>query len=431
MSDKRIDDLDFSDLDLDMNDDAASGFDDEFGSDADDGALDGDERPSSGKKKPDMFTYAIYAAMGIAVVGVVVWQMGLLGGGNSGQPYQAPGMNGQPQAGGEIAIPGTEAADMQPATADPFNVMGTPDQLPPQDNAAAMEAMNPGSVAPDGGMPMTGQDNAMMGQPGFPASPEETPLTGVLNATDNSPLQPQQPGVPTQAGDTVPMPAPVPVGQDLSNIPVSPPVNGVDATALAPLPEAAPAMDAAPVATNAVTMDTTGADSTATAAALQQIMTRLDGLEKRMDNQASAANDNLSAEVQALKNTINELKSSRGSVSSASESKPAAKPAAKKKTSTAKKRSTSASSSAKKSGSSWDKPYQGGAAVSGSSSASGNTSGYALRAAQPDSAWVSTPDGNLRQLRVGESVPGLGTVTAIKQSGGQWTVQTSNGNITQ
>lgn len=427
MADKKVDDLDFSDLDLDMNDDA--GFNDEFDNDvgSDDEGLVDEERPAK-KKGGDMFTYAVYGVVGLAVVGVIVWQMGLLGGGNTGQPYQAPGA-GQ-QAGGEVVIPGTEAAQGVNGTADPFSVMGTPDQVAPQPNdAAMMEAMNPGTMpGQDGQQPAP----AMVDENGMPLpSPTqaqgEMPLTGVLNANDNTPVQPGDTPAATVAGETLPMPAPVPVAP------------GIEATSLAPVtptPDAIPVAQPAPTQAAMPVTESAPSSATATApnaevmAALQQITARLDKMEARIDAQKSSSDDALASEVKALKATVSELKSSRSS-SSTSENKVSSAPAKKKSTpkkSSSAKKSTSTSKN--KSDSTWDKPYQGGsAAVSASTGASAGD--YTLRAAQPDAAWVSTPNGDLQQVRVGDTVSGLGTVTGITQSGGRWNVQTSGGRISQ
>lgn len=57
---------------------------------------------------------------------------------------------------------------------------------------------------------------------------------------------------------------------------------------------------------------------------------------------------------------------------------------------------------------------------------------WELRAAQPDRAWVSRPgEKEMRLVKVGDSLPGLGKITAITYAGNLWTVQGTQGKITQ
>ncbi|MDR3425749.1 MAG: hypothetical protein P4M13_11885 [Alphaproteobacteria bacterium] len=56
---------------------------------------------------------------------------------------------------------------------------------------------------------------------------------------------------------------------------------------------------------------------------------------------------------------------------------------------------------------------------------------WVLRAATPGQAWVATsptsPD--LKQLKVGDKLPGIGNITAIQQDGGVWIVQGTKGSV--
>lgn len=403
----KMDDLDFSELDLD----GEGEFDEDFVSDDKDIGLDGDERPA--KKKPDLFTLGVYGAVGLCVIGAVVWQLGLFGG-NSSQPYSPTNADSR-----QVVIPGTEAAaalgaDGTPEAppSDPFNVMGTPEQAPAiagQPDAALTEAMNPSEV-----------------QPVAPATlPQDGLVTGVMNAADNAPLQnapvanAPAPSPDTQVGDTVPLPAPVPADTTTNSVmqaaPATPPM--IETPVEAPL---------APP-----TQTTENANTSADTTALAAIMTRLDAIEKRLDSAPSPA---ITQELQVLKQTVSELKDNTSSPSASSsdeEATPAPKKAPAKKKTTRKKSTTTAK---KASTSEWDKPYNGGAALQGQSLGSvpsGVSSSYTLRAAQPDMAWVSSNDGELKQVRVGDSLPGLGTVTGISQSNGQWSVSTSGGRVSQ
>lgn len=57
---------------------------------------------------------------------------------------------------------------------------------------------------------------------------------------------------------------------------------------------------------------------------------------------------------------------------------------------------------------------------------------WELRAAQPDRAWVSQPGKKeMRQVRVGDSLPGIGRITSIAYVGNMWIVQGTEGKITQ
>jgi hypothetical protein len=56
---------------------------------------------------------------------------------------------------------------------------------------------------------------------------------------------------------------------------------------------------------------------------------------------------------------------------------------------------------------------------------------WVLRAASPGDAWIAKSEtaSELRHVQVGDDVPGLGHVTAIRQSGDGWVVQGSEGSV--
>lgn len=57
---------------------------------------------------------------------------------------------------------------------------------------------------------------------------------------------------------------------------------------------------------------------------------------------------------------------------------------------------------------------------------------WELRAAQPGRAWVSQPgERDMRGIEVGQSLPGIGTITAINYQNGRWTVYGTQGQINQ
>lgn len=58
--------------------------------------------------------------------------------------------------------------------------------------------------------------------------------------------------------------------------------------------------------------------------------------------------------------------------------------------------------------------------------------GWELRGAQPGVAWLGRlGSGEMTRYAVGQEVPGLGTVKAVTQEGGRWTVETTGGTIRQ
>ena len=57
---------------------------------------------------------------------------------------------------------------------------------------------------------------------------------------------------------------------------------------------------------------------------------------------------------------------------------------------------------------------------------------WELRAAQPGRAWVSRPgERDMQSVEVGQSLTGIGRVTAILYQNGRWTVQGTSGQINQ
>lgn len=390
-----VDDLDFSDLDLD--DGSESGFEEE---------AEESDIPQKGRaagKKSALF-WPVAGVVILAVIGLGLWQFGIIGGGSSREPYVAEGV----QPGGTM-IPGTEAAALaqQQGASDPFNVMGTPEAAPSE--SAMAEAMTPGSAAPaldpNASQPMI----------------DDMPVTSVMPAGEA-----QQPAVegstlpmPAQPGDTVPQAAPVETAGPATETPVS------TALAEAPTPTV---MDAA---VEAAAASAASAPVNVTATDLNAIMERLEAIEKRLDAQAAApeASPAVAGELQDLKEAVARLEN-REPAAAAEE--PAPKAAPKKKT------ARKAPAKKKPATSQWDKPYDGGAVgavasvtTTTVSTAAAPTGGYSLRAAQPGIAWVSDSSGALQEVRVGDILPGIGRVNGIAETNGVWTVSGQNGRLTQ
>jgi hypothetical protein len=60
------------------------------------------------------------------------------------------------------------------------------------------------------------------------------------------------------------------------------------------------------------------------------------------------------------------------------------------------------------------------------------TSNWVLRAAQDGEAWISpTAQGQLRHVKVGETISGLGRITAIELKNGRWVVSGTQGTVRQ
>lgn len=69
-----------------------------------------------------------------------------------------------------------------------------------------------------------------------------------------------------------------------------------------------------------------------------------------------------------------------------------------------------------------DAPYKASAA---------QASSWRLRGAQPGLAIIAQDNGNVREVRAGDFVPGLGEITGVAQMNGKWVVQGTQGRISQ
>lgn len=58
-------------------------------------------------------------------------------------------------------------------------------------------------------------------------------------------------------------------------------------------------------------------------------------------------------------------------------------------------------------------------------------SSWRLRGAQPGLAIIAQENGNVREVRAGDFVPGLGEITGVAQMNGKWVVQGTQGRISQ
>ncbi len=412
MADNNHDDLDFSDLDLD-------GASDGFGDDADTGAHD-DAAPAKPRTNPVL----MYAFIGLIVLagagGIAAWQMGLLGGGTPAAPAPYTADAGQPQPGMGMDPNAMPVVQDAAGANDPFNVMGTPSGQP--------------VLGPDG-MPIP--DNAQFDATGMPIQQDQLPpvaLDGdIAEAPVTSVMPAQAPALitPPVEGSTVPMPQPVPdiVPPTTTADGMTPAASG-EAIPLTPETAGMPVVNA-PIDAPSGTAATLAPDSFTTTP------------------QPTAANDALIQENEQLSRELSDLRSELAALraekdkavnaaakAEAKASAPVTSEAAPK--APVKKKTAAKKPAKKKAVSQWDKPYNGGAVIGSSQTVAPNATvpvltdgNLSLRAAQEGTAWVADGSGRLQEVRVGDTLPNVGTVQAITQSGGQWSIVGSQGRVSQ
>lgn len=150
---------------------------------------------------------------------------------------------------------------------------------------------------------------------------------------------------------------------------------------------------------------------------------RLDRLEKKIGEAPEAAPE--SEEIKTLKETVKRLESRLSEISSARAPVPPA-PARVKKTENKESKGKTPSSSAAK-------PVRARTAVKTPGPAlTAPSPALEIRAAQPGQAWVARPgDNDLQGVSIGDSLPGIGRVTAITRVGGRWVVEGTHGRLSQ
>lgn len=200
-------------------------------------------------------------------------------------------------------------------------------------------------------------------------------------------------------------------------------------------PESAPQPEpSSPVAqTPAATPEQVAANNEAVAALegkLDSLLKRMDQIESDLGSMKSgkgADTQEIEQTVAALKEDIAEIKS-RPAATTMQETEEAPKPAPKKKKKAAPKPTVSE-----------DEAYSPAPATSPAAAtaskkpASAVASGkWELRAAQPGRAWVSKPgDRDMQAVAVGETLAGIGRITAITYQNGRWTVMGTQGVVQQ
>lgn len=395
MANNNNDDIDMTDdlSDDDLLDADLDSFDDE---NFDDENWEEPVQNQPVKKKSSLFTILLIGTAVVIGGGILFFQL-------VQSPAPAPD-----------AAQVAQAPDAVPATPAPANdLMAIQDAPPiPDANIAA-----PAPAQPQGGFmnnPAELEQSLNQAQTGVTAPPsQEMSLQTIDQAAPIAPTINQTTG----SNEALPVPQTLPSIDQIKKAPT------VQAETLAPAPEvAAPAIQPTPVqetppvaAQNTTSTSTPVATAPADAALnakLDQVMTRLDALEKNQSSGVAASSPDLTrltAALTRLENKVDQLSSSRPSTPSAASyeddapikvtPKPRARPVKKKEP---------AYSPPKKS------------------------DNWVLRSARPGEAMVAK-DGqaDLKTIRVGDSVVGIGQIQSISQIGGAWVVQGTSGRISQ
>ncbi len=249
--------------------------------------------------------------------------------------------------------------------------------------------------------------------------PSQDPFAALGNATPAAPQAPASPQ-PQAAAPVVPVPTPISGVADAQPVP-------------------APAVAQTPVSQ-------VSGDLTARVDALEQKLNDMDGklttaLDKIGTGSAAAPADD--ARLSAIQDTLDKLSARMDGLSStgdkgvvaaapvaSTEETPAEvqKPVARKVPKPVRRKMTAA-----KATSEWDQPYKttqdGEKSLSAPVSGKGSN-GWELRGAQ-DGRAVLAKDGDLREVGVGGSVPGLGQITGIAATGGRRGVAGAAGRVAQ
>lgn len=390
------------------------------------------------QKKPSNFNKIVIGA-GV-LVGAVVLVMQLGGGNNNAAPSMQPAndvvqaqpspgtpsgagnqqANNDPASGGFLNNPDGMAAlerdvvtsyndteiipyDQRPAEVDnapapPMPTAMTPDMAPPQAMAAPQATENT--------LRMPNAQEALLKRPSPP--PVDTQL-----ATDLVAPQPAAAAVPVPAVETR-IPSPV---QDTLPERIEPPV-------VAAIPQAVvqPPANAQPSAELVVKMD--------------QILSRLDGLEGEIKTLKTASRtDTPSGGVTPaqLDSQLNDVKKALTALERKIDARPAvaaAAPAPRKPDPTP----AAATPKAQILGSSAPAVRAPKPAVQAAPApvAVPATPRWVLKGAQPGRAMVAQSGNNdLRTVEVGDNLPGLGRITAILYQNGRWQVQATQGQLNQ
>lgn len=406
------DDFDADIMDSDTPLDEYDDLDDDF--ELDNGQASPAAAPVKAKKKTSKFTVVIIA-IGVIVGGIIL--MGLFGGDGSppgGQPAQNPGEQAS-QSPAATSTGDPNAAPVDANSVDPNSLAGL--QALDQQQVQQGLMTDPAAPAADGSAPVPAQgfmnDPSQLAQNPPPNIDDVTPATSAISATPADkpaevlPLptgnvaQPQILPTAAQIQKAAPVTAaePQPVKEQVKAANSGPTPRELELQSR--LDETLKRLQAvekklAQPAPAAVTPAATGAAaSSQEIAALRADLERLENKVDTLNAQPKTASKAYKASEDQEPDTVTAPKAVK---------KPAARKAANKTATT-----TSASSRASSSANKWE-----------------------LRGAQPGQAMLARQDGNdLRIVRVGDSISGIGQVTSISQSGGNWVVQGTSGRISE
>lgn len=367
----------------------------------------GEEQPAEppAKKKINWFNIGV-AVVATAVAGGLIWsKLGpqIMGGGDGMVPVASAPADASP-----VAVPvnkaGSEAAAQAAVgsslggTAVGTALLENPDQFANlSQSPAPSAAVSPAATATD---PFAALGSAA------PALPMPAPISGTpapAADTAQKPAEqavaaaaPQQPQAAVEAPKVVsaePLPGPA-AAESSSN-------DGALKAQVSALEQKLEALDSKISA--AVEQIGTAAPVAAPVddARLSSIQSALARLESRLDDLSSNRRPvDVSVDEPAPKKTVK--KSSKPKVAAKSQSK-------------------------------WDQPYSpqpSAAPAAAAQSVSAGSGGWSLRGAQTGRA-VIAKGADLREVAVGEVVPGLGEITGIANMGGRWVVQGTQGRLSQ
>jgi len=292
--------------------------------------------------------------------------------------------------------------------------------------SAAQEALAPIPAPAQGGMLDNPDAFAQLTQDAVPAPAlaAAEPIPDPFAAMDNN----------SAAAPEVPMPAPI-TAEPVAPTQIEVAEEAAPALETMPAPVMAePVSTAIPAANNVQVNELTGRVDT--------LSSRMDSIESKLDAALAAAANNTRAasapaddsRFDAIQNTLARLESRLDDLSSSARAKVREvvsgdedRPAPVKK---AKK---SIPAKAKSNAGQWDDAYKPSGATPAVASAPSisSSSAWTLRGAQPGQAIIGGQNGDIRQVGLGDTVPGIGQVTGIAPINGRWVVQGTQGRISQ
>lgn len=300
--------------------------------------------------------------------------------------------------------------------------------------AAAQAALAaPASVPGQGGGLLDAPDQfSSVGQMPAPApvdTADQAPVNDPFAALGEAPqsVAPAQTSAPVAVAD-VPMPSPISGGAPEPEVTPAP----VSDAAPQPQDAAAPAaIEAAPLeAVSAVSQPVAAAvpadnadDLKARMAALEQ---KFEALDAKVSVIPTAPADD--ARLSAIQKTLDRLESRLDTMSSGAPARAEKSPdvVVTPKAASVSKPKARKTASSKTASTKWDEAYVPPVRAAVASTAAP----WQLRGAKTGYAVIAKGD-DLREVHMGDNVPGLGLITGIAQVGGRWVVQGTNGRVTQ